>query len=129
MQTLVVDTNIIISASISDKGNPAQIMKMISDGKVQLCYNKNILSEYTDVLSREKFGFSTNKQAALINKIMEIGVLVNPTLSDTYMPDEDDRIFYDTAKEAGAFLITGNTKHYPSESFIMTPADFIKSHK
>jgi hypothetical protein len=44
------------------------------------------------------------------------------------MPDETDRKFYDTAKAAGAMLITGNTKHYPDEPFILTPAAFIRGY-
>jgi len=70
--------------------------------------------------------FSPEKQKTLINEIVEIGVVVNPSPSDIPMADESDRIFYDTAKEAGAILITGNTKHYPTEQFITTPAEFIK---
>ena len=65
MQKLVLDTNIIISAALSDKGNPSIIFKMISDGKLYLCYNVQILSEYTDVLSRAKFNFSPEKQKTL----------------------------------------------------------------
>jgi predicted nucleic acid-binding protein len=42
------------------------------------------------------------------------------------MPDEDDRVFYDAAKTADAYLITGNSKHYPKESFILTPSEFLK---
>jgi predicted nucleic acid-binding protein len=42
------------------------------------------------------------------------------------MPDEEDRKFYNVAKSSGAFLITGNIKHFPPESFIVTPADFLK---
>ena len=41
------------------------------------------------------------------------------------MPDEDDCVFYDIAKYAKACLITGNTKHYPVESFILTPMEFL----
>ena len=125
MQTLVIDTNVIISAAISDKGNPAKLIKMVSDGKLQLCYNARILSEYADVLSRKKFSFSLEKQMALIKKIVEIGVIVDPAPSDILLSDESDRIFYDTAKTCGAVLITGNIKHYPTESFIMTPADYL----
>jgi len=44
---------------------------------------------------------------------------------DISLPDESDRIFYDTACESKAILITGNKKHYPDEEFIMTPADFL----
>jgi len=125
MIKLVIDTNVIISAALSDKGNPAQIINMVSEGKLQLYYNEQILSEYSDVLTRKKFMFSHDKQELLINKIIEMGVDFEPKISVMPMPDEDDRIFYDTAKEIGAFLITGNKKHYPDEPFIMTPSDFL----
>ena len=69
--------------------------------------------------------FTLDKQVALINKIVEMGIVFEPVTSLVPMPDEDDRIFYDTAKESGAFLITGNKKHYPDEPFIMTPSDFL----
>jgi len=39
--------------------------------------------------------------------------------------NEDDRIFYDTAVEAEAYLITGNIRHFPKEAFIITPAQFL----
>ena len=56
----------------------------------------------------------------------EIQLIFNALgLSDVPMLDEDDRVFYDTAKESGAILVTGNTKHFPAESFIMTPSDFL----
>jgi hypothetical protein len=42
------------------------------------------------------------------------------------MPDEDDRVFYDSAKLAGAYLITGNAKHYPAQPFVVTPAEFFR---
>ena len=125
MKKLVIDTNVIISAALSDKGKPAQIIDMISEGKLQLYYNEQILSEYSNVLSRKKFMFTLDKQVVLLNKIVEMGVTYEPITSVAPMPDEDDRIFYDTAKESGAFLITGNRRHYPDESFIMTPSDFL----
>ena len=54
-----------------------------------------------------------------------MGALIEPTISTIPLPDESDRIFYDTAKDSGAILVTGNIKHYRDESFIMTPADFM----
>jgi len=127
MQKIVINTNVIISAAISNKGNPAQIIKMVSERKLELLYNINILIEYADVLARCKFNFSSDNQAILLRKIVDIGTIFNPTISEVSLIDEDDRIFYDTAKEANATLITGNIKHYPLEDFIMTPVDFIKS--
>ena len=122
---VVLDTNIIISAAISGKGNPAKIMKMVSEGKLQMCYNTEILSEYSDVLFREKFSLPIEKQNALIRKIIEMGTVTNAPISTATMTDESDRIFYDTAKDIGAVLITGNIKHYPVEDFIVTPAMFL----
>ena len=34
---------------------------------------------------------------------------------------------YDTAKASGAILVTGNKKHYPEESIILSPAGFLKN--
>jgi L-fucose mutarotase/ribose pyranase (RbsD/FucU family) len=39
--------------------------------------------------------------------------------------DEDDHVFYDTARKAHAIRVTGNKKHYPDEKWIVSPADFI----
>jgi predicted nucleic acid-binding protein len=33
--------------------------------------------------------------------------------------------FYDVARFSDAFLITGNIRHYPKESTIVTPAEFL----
>jgi hypothetical protein len=58
--------------------------------------------------------------------ICQYGERVYPPPSTHAMIDEDDRVFYDTAKFAGAYLITGNIKHYPAEPFIITPAVFLE---
>jgi predicted nucleic acid-binding protein len=52
-------------------------------------------------------------------------VLENPQLNKNKKVNEDDRIFYDAAVEANAYLITGNIKHFPKESFIITPSQFL----
>jgi len=91
-----------------------------------MVYSNEIFVEYAEVLSRIKFNFTASKQKVILEKIKEIGILVIPGISDVIMPDESDRIFYDTAKESGSILITGNIKHYPNEGFIMTPREFIE---
>ena len=41
--------------------------------------------------------------------------------------DEADRKFYEVYKSGGAgYLVTGNIKHFPKETAIVTPGDFIK---
>jgi putative PIN family toxin of toxin-antitoxin system len=122
----VLDTNIIISYAISEKGNPARIMTLVSSGFVKIYYSDNILAEYTEVLSREKFNFSPEKQKDALKEIEDMGIKIDHVPSVIPLPDESDRIFYDLAKEAGAYLITGNKKHFPDEKFIVSPAEFLE---
>jgi len=126
MPKVVLDTNVIVSNAISDKGNPAEIINLISDKKLIVYYNAEILAEYSEVLSRKKFKFSPAKQKYAIDKIKALGILVKPSKSDIELPDESDRMFYDAAKAAEAYLITGNLKHYPEEPHILLPAQFIE---
>jgi len=123
---VVLDTNILVSALWSDNGNCATIVKLMPD-KIIPCINDAILEEYTEVLNRPKFDFSIHKKEKLLSKIKEHGEVVTADVSDFTMTDETDRIFYDTAEESGATLITGNIDDYPTEPFIVKPADFLKS--
>jgi predicted nucleic acid-binding protein len=113
-------------SSLLSNGAPAFITDWIAEGKLFPVYDKRILSEYWDVLNRPRFGFSAEQVNRLVHHIVRVGLgIEESTPSTVKLPDESDRKFYDTAKIAGAILITGNSKHYPQESFIVTPATFI----
>jgi len=62
----------------------------------------------------------------LIDDIVRSGIAVEGKQFDKNKKiNADDRIFYDAAVEAMAYLITGNIRHFPKESFIVTPAQFL----
>jgi putative PIN family toxin of toxin-antitoxin system len=126
---VVLDTNVIISAFINPNGIPSQILKMVLSRKAEICYNVTILNEYESVLLRPKFSkyIISGNIHRFIDLIRHIGISINPFPGNIKLPDEPDQIFYDTAKESGSILITGNLKHFPKESFIMSPADFYKN--
>ena len=127
MLNIVIDTNVVVSAALSPLGNPAKIIELIiNNEEIQVYYCDEIITEYKEVLSRDYVKITQETQNAIITAIIAIGILIAPSRSEDSMLDEDDRVFYDTAKTIGAVLITGNTKHYPAESFIMTPANFLK---
>ena len=125
---LVLDTNVVVSAFISPGGKPSQIVKMILGRKAELCYNSAILSEYENVMLRAKFQkkIDTGNIRRFINLFRSIGFPFDPPMSKIRLQDESDRVFYDTAKGSGSFLISGNLKHYPKEPFILLPADFLR---
>ena len=122
---VVLDTNVLVSALWSADGNPSQIVHMIPDRKIIPHFCEEILQEYKTVLSRSSFHFHQNRVDELLERFVLYGRNVEARKSDISLPDESDRIFFDTANESGAILITGNIKHYPSESFIFSPADFL----
>jgi putative PIN family toxin of toxin-antitoxin system len=122
----VLDTNVLVSALMSPLGNPARIYRMFFAGALVLVYNESILSEYEDVLHRPYLRISTEDADKVLNAIKLHGEHVESTPSTFPMTDEDDRAFYDTAKSSDAYLVTGNTRHYPNESFILTPIEFLE---
>ncbi|GHV01426.1 hypothetical protein AGMMS49521_1640 [Campylobacterota bacterium] len=122
----VLDTNVLVSALLSPRGNPAKIYRLFLTEKLKVAYCAEIISEYKDVLSRSRLKIPPDEAAKVIADIEEHGEQVEPLLSTREMVDEDDRVFYDTAKSAKAYLIAGNKKHFPDEPFILTPTEFLE---
>jgi len=124
---VVIDTNILVSALWTAYGNPGKILDMVGLGKIKPCYDHRIISEYEEVLKRPKFMFSAKDIDGVLNRIKSKGFCIIAQESDRSFLDETDRAFYEVAVGCDAYLVTGNIKHYPSEPFIMTPSDFLKT--
>jgi len=124
---VVIDTNILVSALWSEQGKPAMILTLIINDLLIPCFNAEIVQEYTGVLSRPHLSFHFKKARVdvIINKIKADGLSVVVKPSSIAFVDESDRAFYDVAKASGAYLITGNSKHYPDEPFILSPSQFL----
>ena len=54
----VIDTNVIVSAMLKRDSYPAQVLKEVLIGNINLLINESILNEYLEVLSRKKFGLA-----------------------------------------------------------------------
>ncbi len=126
---IVLDTNVLVSALWSSNSKPATIVNSILARRFLVCYDYRILDEYYNVLRRPKFGFTEWEIEALLSFISKngISVIVDP-LPDVPFTDEDDKKFFEVAKFCHAPLITGNTKHYPQDSSIITVADFYQMY-
>ena len=82
-----------------------------------LCFDERILSEYRDVLVREKFSFDRELVEELIAFLETAG---SPTLAAplaSRLPDPGDQMFIEVAVASQAdFLVTGNLKHFPDKA-------------
>ena len=127
---VVLDTNVLVSGLLSPFGAPAQIVRMIADSTIVLCYDARVIAEYRDVLHRPKFPFSFESVEALLEQITTNGIVVAGTPLNQELSDKDDEPFLEVALAGEAPLITGNIKHYPKRkrqgALVEAPADFVK---
>jgi|ERR1700679_76771 predicted nucleic acid-binding protein len=130
MRLAVFDTNVIVSAAIQPNGAPAKlIMDWVLEGLVQTVLCPSIAKEYRDVARREKFrqyGFPP----LWLNFLIEESLLLpNPGDWPTPGPDPMDMPFLALAQTAGAWLVTGNLKHFPkairSGVVVLSPAGYL----
>ena len=126
----VIDTNVIVSAMLKNDSFPAQVLKEVLLGNINLLVNEEILNEYLEVLSRKKFHFPIDTVISLVNEIRKQAIYVDSASVEEYFPDSDDAVFYEIVMEArrdvDAYLVTGNLKHFPKKPFVVTPKEMIE---
>ena len=125
----VYDTNILVSALLSRKPDSAVVLALetLLSGEVTPLYNDEILAEYNDVLHREKFKFPEDLVSGVVNQIKKDGIPSERISSGESFPDPDDAVFYEVAlSKEDAFLVTGNTRHFPKTPIVVTPLEFLK---
>jgi putative PIN family toxin of toxin-antitoxin system len=124
----VIDTNVIVSAYITKNLEAAtsKVLEAVMQCKLTPIYNDQILNEYTEVLHRKKFGIPEHLIKWVLDKIITNGVRGERVISDEFFPDPKDVVFYEVAlSKEDAYLVTGNTKHFPKKPIVVTPAEML----
>lgn len=126
----VIDTNVLVSALLSSHDDAAtvQIINKIYDGSIIPVFSNEILAEYNEVLRRKKFHFSEELVHTLIDSFISLGELISPSSSGEILPDMKDLPFYEVVlekKDDDTYLITGNTRHFPTMPFVVTAREFL----
>lgn len=126
----VIDTNVLVSALFSWNGssNPSRVIGLVISGIITPLYNDEIIDEYRDVLSRDKFNFDTSLVDDLLTVFTDFGVrTIRIPSNEKYFPDPDDIVFYEISLSVdGSYLVTGNKRHFPDKHFVVTPAQMIE---
>ena len=91
--------------------------------------NEEILSEYYEVLTRNKFGFKKDIVDSVISKIKSKAIFLEKEQTLEEFIDSDDIVFYEIVLSArctmDAYLVTGNIKHYPIRNYVVTPRQML----
>ena len=126
----VIDTNVLVSALLKTKSIPGSILEDALTGRIIPLLNEEIVGEYREVLARPKFHFPKHAVEVLIDGILRRGMFLNACSVNEWIPDPKDAVFYEVVMEARkteeAYLVTGNQKHFPIKSFVVTPKEMLE---
>jgi predicted nucleic acid-binding protein len=68
-------------------------------------------------------------QGELVDFIKDNGEYIIAEPKAVKFDDEDDKAFYEVYKSSDAnYIVTGNKKHFPRETDIITPREYIELH-
>lgn len=126
----VLDTNVVVSALLRWNSLPGSIAAESLIGRIIPLLNEEIVNEYREVLHRPKFNFDVDAINTFINGIIKRGIFIDAEPVDEILPDPKDVVFYEVVMEArkseDAYLITGNIKHFPVKSYVVTPREMLE---
>jgi uncharacterized protein len=128
---IVLNTNVLVSAVLSPRGKPADLLNLVLHGDVIVCVDDRILSEYRCVLARPIFGFNTTDVETLVSFFAYCAHRVDPRPLSIRLGDPDDIMFYEVLEASGAdYLVTGNLKHFKSlrDQRIVPPGTFLDQY-
>lgn len=132
MQKVILDTNVIVSALISNSVPTKILYELVLTKTVQPCLTNDILEEYVEVLNRDKFSkFANfkNKAEIVLTKLKEISLFYKPNKKVNILKDASDNKFLELASVSSAhYLVTGNNLDFTITEFektrIVTPREY-----
>jgi hypothetical protein len=139
MTRIVIDTNILVSAFLTPKGNPAKILKLILEGKLNLIISPAILEETRQVFNyprlvklMRKNKITLDEVYGFLDKLSRVAVITPGQLDIDVIQDDpaDNKILACGQEGEADFIISGD--HYLTDlkTFqgikILNPAAFLK---
>ncbi len=139
MTRIVIDTNILVSAILTPKGNPAKILKLVLEGKFTLIISPAILEETQQVLRyprlvklMKKNKITRKEVYDFLGKMSKIAVITPGKIEIDAIPDDpaDNKILACGLEGEADFIISGDHHLTDLKIFhgikIVNPADFLK---
>lgn len=125
----VIDTNVLVSALLKPESVPGLIVAEALTGSIIPLLHDDIIEEYQDVLNRRKFHFDKRDIRLMIDSLAMRSIFVDAGPVTDFIPDPKDVVFYAVTMEKrqsdDAYLVTGNTKHFPIRPFVVTPREML----
>ena len=91
----VIDTNVIVSSMLKQKSIPWQILDLVDKDIIIPLLNEEILNEYTNVITRNKFNFDDDIIQSTINTLKKNAIYLERNQSIEDFVDKDDIVFFE----------------------------------
>lgn len=137
MVRVVLDTNVLASATIVKEGAPSRIVQAWLQGEVELVTSPVLLQELADVLSRPRIQkyqwMATEEVAQLLTHLATVTILVSgQRLVRVITDDPDDDFVLSTALEGKVDYIVSGDRHLLNLGDyqgiqIVPPAEFFRT--
>ncbi len=107
---IVLDTNVLASAVLFERGNEARILGHALEGRFILVSSLEILEEYREVLSRPRFKLAPEEILAAFQTVLSLSeIVLEIHRAEAQCRDPSDQKFLDCATTAKAnLLVTGD---------------------
>ena len=135
-KSVVLDTNIIISAAIKISGNPAQILRLLVAGKIINHTTKDIIEELIRVFDKatvRKFIDYEDKKL-VIDGYISNSIIIKPKFNEkVIIEDPSDDKFINCALTSKSNIVSGDSHLLKLKEYkgikIMSAKEFLKIQK
>ena len=127
---VVLDTNVLISSILIDKGNPHKIVDLAIEQKIHNHTSPDMLNELEDKL-RNKFNESEEYIKRQISLVTNYSEVIEPKEKIKAVPDDpkDDKVIECAMACNADFIVTGDNHLLKLKDFkgikIVSPKDFL----
>jgi putative PIN family toxin of toxin-antitoxin system len=125
----VLDTNVVVSAHLKERGLEALILELALSGRFDLVASPALLAEYEEVLRRPRFSFNPDAVSHSIEAIRDRALIVSPRRRLSVTRDPDDNMVLECASSGRAdYVVTGNTRDFPQQFrgiYVVPPRHFV----
>jgi putative PIN family toxin of toxin-antitoxin system len=139
MTSIVIDTNILVSSILTPEGNPAKILKLVLEGKLNLIISPDILKETRQVFNypklaklMEKNNITRQEVYVFLEKMSRVALITPGKLELNAIPKDpaDNKIIACALEGDADFIISGDHHLTDLKIFqgikIIDPAAFLK---
>lgn len=127
---IVLDCNVLISASVNDGTCRKVLKKAINNHQIFL--SQKIVDEYLKTITKLKFKEKTAEEFyGLVSSLFLVANMIEPLPCNIQLLDKDDEVYLATAITVKAdYLITGDKKHFPFDEYegvkVLSPGEFLR---